>query len=72
MKAHGTMWPRIPHYRFAHWDNVLVAGTDHAAEAVMGFFTKYGDGGVDLTALSGLTKRQGRQILQFLGSSERF
>lgn len=58
-------------YRFAHQFNVLVVGTDHAAEAVTGFFTKYGDGGVDLTPLSGLTKRQGRALLRFLGADER-
>ncbi len=59
------------HYRFANQFNVLVAGTDHAAEAVTGFFTKYGDGGVDLTPLSGLTKRQGRALLKYLGADER-
>lgn len=46
----------------------LVVGTDHAAEAVTGFFTKYGDGGVDLTPLTGLTKGQGAQLLQSLGA----
>lgn len=56
------------HYRFAQAFNVLVVGTDHAAEALPGFFTKYGDGGVDLTPLSGLTKHQGRQLLQYLGA----
>lgn len=59
------------HYRFAHQFNVLVVGTDHAAEAVAGFFTKYGDGGVDLTPLSGLTKQQGRSLLKYLGADER-
>lgn len=58
------------HYRFAHAFNVLVVGTDHAAEALPGFFTKYGDGGVDLTPLSGLTKQQGRELLKYLGASE--
>ena len=48
-----------------------MVGTDHAAEAVVGFFTKYGDGGVDLTPLSGLTKRQGSSLLRFLGADER-
>ncbi|WP_232665377.1 ammonia-dependent NAD(+) synthetase [Pseudonocardia sp. TRM90224] len=46
----------------------LVIGTDHAAEAVTGFFTKYGDGAVDLIPLSGLTKRQGAALLQELGA----
>ncbi len=59
------------HYRFAHQFDLLVVGTDHAAEAVTGFFTKYGDGGVDLTPLSGLTKRQGRALLSYLGADER-
>ncbi|MEV4892564.1 ammonia-dependent NAD(+) synthetase [Nonomuraea sp. NPDC055795] len=47
---------------------MLVVGTDHAAEAVTGFFTKYGDGGADLTPLTGLTKRQGAALLQELGA----
>jgi NAD+ synthase len=48
----------------------LVVGTDHAAEAVMGFFTKYGDGACDLTPLSGLTKRRVRAIGSRLGASD--
>jgi NAD+ synthase len=59
------------HYRFAQQFDVLVVGTDHAAEAVMGFFTKYGDGGADLTPLGGLSKRQGRALLAYLGADER-
>lgn len=43
-----------------------VVGTDHAAEAVTGFYTKFGDGGADLTPLSGLDKRQGRQLMEYL------
>lgn len=58
-------------YRFAAHFRALVVGTDHGAEAVTGFFTKYGDGGTDLNPLSGLTKRQGRQLLQYLGADER-
>jgi NAD+ synthase len=50
--------------------NLLVAGTDHAAEAVTGFFTKYGDGGVDVTPLAGLTKRQGAALLRRLGAPD--
>jgi NAD+ synthase len=40
----------------------LVVGTDQAAEALMGFFTKYGDGACDLAPLTGLTKGQVREI----------
>lgn len=55
-------------YAIAGQLNLLVVGTDHAAEAVTGFFTKYGDGGVDITPLTGLTKRQGAQLLRELGA----
>ena len=55
-------------YSIAGQLNMLVVGTDHAAEAVTGFFTKYGDGGVDVTPLTGLTKRQGAALLQELGA----
>lgn len=41
----------------------VVVGTDHAAEAVTGFYTKYGDGGTDINPLYRLNKRQGRQLL---------
>ncbi|WP_278314136.1 ammonia-dependent NAD(+) synthetase [Lolliginicoccus levis] len=60
----------IAQYAIAGQLRMLVVGTDHAAEAVTGFFTKHGDGGVDLTPLTGLTKRQGRQLLQHLGSPD--
>jgi NAD+ synthase len=55
-------------YAIAGQLNLLVTGTDHAAEAVTGFFTKYGDGGVDITPLTGLTKRQGAALLRELGA----
>lgn len=48
----------------------LVIGTDHAAEAVMGFFTKYGDGAADVLPLAGLTKRRVRSIAAYLGAPE--
>lgn len=57
-------------YALAGVIGALVVGTDHAAEALTGFFTKYGDGGVDLTPLTGLTKRQGAQLLEHLGAPE--
>lgn len=58
------------HYRFAHAFRALVVGTDHAAEALPGFFTKYGDGGVDVTPLTGLSKAQGRELLRYLQAPE--
>ena len=60
----------IAQYALAGQLNLLVVGTDHAAEAVTGFYTKYGDGGVDLTPLSGLTKRQGAALLRHLGAPD--
>ncbi|MGJ0120461.1 ammonia-dependent NAD(+) synthetase [Williamsia sp. MIQD14] len=60
----------VTQYALAGQDSLLVVGTDHAAEAVSGFFTKFGDGGVDLTPLTGLTKRQGAQILRHLGAPD--
>ena len=46
----------------------LVIGTDHAAEALMGFFTKFGDGAADIVPLTGLTKRRVRAIARHLGA----
>ncbi|MEH6468221.1 MAG: ammonia-dependent NAD(+) synthetase [Porticoccus sp.] len=49
----------------------LVVGTDHSAENVTGFFTKWGDGACDLAPLFGLSKRQVRQIAGCLGAPVR-
>ena len=46
----------------------LVIGTDHAAEALMGFFTKFGDGAADILPLSGLNKRRVRALASHLGA----
>ncbi len=58
-------------YDFAGYYNLLVIGTDHAAESLTGFFTKYGDGGADILPLFGLNKRQARIILEYLGAPEK-
>ena len=50
--------------------NAVVLGTDHAAEAITGFYTKFGDGAADLTPLFRLNKRQGRSMLKELGAPE--
>lgn len=52
------------HYQF------LVLGTDHAAEAITGFFTKHGDGACDVAPIYGLNKRQGKLLLEQLGCPE--
>lgn len=56
----------IAQYAIAGEFRGAVVGTDHAAEAVTGFYTKFGDGGADITPLSQLDKRQGRQLLEYL------
>ncbi|PZW41222.1 ammonia-dependent NAD(+) synthetase [Pseudomonas sp. URMO17WK12:I2] len=58
----------LAQYTVANARNGLVIGTDHAAEAVMGFFTKFGDGACDLAPLSGLVKGQVRRIAERLGA----
>jgi len=60
----------VAQYAIAGEGRLLVVGTDHAAEAVTGFFTKYGDGGADILPLTGLTKRQGRALLEYLEAPE--
>lgn len=55
-------------YAVAGARGAFVVGTDHAAEAVMGFFTKFGDGAADVTPLAGLTKTQVRDIGRYLGA----
>ncbi len=58
----------IVQYAVANVMQGLVVGTDHAAEAVMGFFTKHGDGACDIAPLSGLTKRRVRALATHLGA----
>lgn len=61
----------VTQYALAGHDGHLVIGTDHAAEAVTGFFTKFGDGAADILPLSGLTKRQGKEMLRELDAPDR-
>ncbi len=68
VKARARM---IAQYALAGEKNLLVVGTDHGAEAVTGFFTKFGDGGADVMPLFGLNKRQNRALLKVLGADTR-
>ncbi|MEU2875204.1 ammonia-dependent NAD(+) synthetase [Streptomyces sp. NPDC007070] len=68
---HGNIKARqrmIVQYAVAGAHDGLVVGTDHAAEAVSGFFTKHGDGAADVVPLTGLTKRRVRAVAQALGA----
>ncbi|KRM45221.1 ammonia-dependent NAD(+) synthetase [Lentilactobacillus parafarraginis] len=60
----------IAQYAIAGQTAGAVVGTDHAAEAVTGFYTKFGDGAADITPLWRLDKRQGKQLLELLGAPE--
>ena len=58
----------VAQYHVAGMLGGLVLGTDHSAENVTGFYTKYGDGACDLVPLFGLNKRQVRQVAAYLGA----
>jgi NAD+ synthase len=60
----------IAQYALAGGSRGLVIGTDHAAEALMGFYTKYGDGAADILPLAGLNKRRVRAVAKHLGAPE--
>ncbi|TVS24548.1 ammonia-dependent NAD(+) synthetase [Corynebacterium sanguinis] len=62
----------IAQYATAGERDLLVIGTDHAAENVTAFFTKHGDGAADLLPLAGLNKRQGAALLRELGADKQF
>ncbi|MGE4450023.1 ammonia-dependent NAD(+) synthetase [Castellaniella sp.] len=68
---HGNIKARqrmIAQYAVAGARGGLVVGTDHAAEALMGFFTKFGDGAADVTPLAGLSKRRVRALAAAMGA----
>ena len=55
-------------YHVAGLTGGLVIGTDHSAENITGFYTKFGDGACDLAPLFGLNKRQVRALATQLGA----
>lgn len=57
-------------YTVANALNYLVAGTDNAPESYTGYFTKYGDGGVDILPIQSLTKTEVRAWAAKLGLPE--
>lgn len=60
----------VVQYEIAGLLDGLVLGTDHSAENITGFYTKYGDGACDLAPLFGLSKRQVRQLATHLGAPD--
>lgn len=70
---HGNIKARqrmIAQYAVAGARGGLVVGTDHAAESLMGFFTKFGDGAADVTPLAGLNKRRVRALAGLMGAPD--
>ncbi|MDP2044214.1 MAG: NAD+ synthase, partial [Candidatus Omnitrophota bacterium] len=67
--ARGNLKPRLRMstlYYFANKLNYLVCGTGNKSELMVGYFTKYGDGGVDILPIADLFKRQVRRLAQEL------
>ena len=54
-------------YYFANQLNYMVAGAGNRSELSVGYFTKYGDSGVDILPLGNLVKREVRELAHFLG-----
>lgn len=67
VKARARM---VAQYQVAGYVGGLVLGTDHSAENITGFYTKFGDGACDLAPLFGLSKRQVRTLAKALGAPE--
>ncbi|MFO7818792.1 MAG: NAD+ synthase [Halanaerobacter sp.] len=53
-------------YYYANLNNYLVVGTDNKSELTLGYFTKYGDGGIDLAPLGDLVKSEVREVAKVL------
>ncbi|MCR4424980.1 MAG: NAD(+) synthase [Firmicutes bacterium] len=71
--AEANLKPRLRMttlYYFANSLKYVVVGTGNRSELTVGYFTKYGDGGVDLLPIGGLVKTQVRQLAQHLGVPE--
>ena len=68
--AEGNLRARIRMsllYYFANLENRLVIGTGDKSELLLGYFTKYGDGGVDILPLGSLYKTQVASLARWLG-----
>jgi NAD+ synthase len=65
VKARARM---VSQYEIAGILGGLVLGTDHSAENITGFYTKFGDGACDLAPLFGLSKRQVRLLAKTMGA----
>jgi NAD+ synthase len=58
-------------YYMANFERRIVVGSGDRSELLIGYFTKYGDGGVDILPLGGLFKTQVRELAKHIGIPER-
>ncbi|ADQ14577.1 NAD(+) synthase [Halanaerobium hydrogeniformans] len=58
-------------YFYANLNNYLVVGTDNRSELKLGYFTKFGDGGIDLAPLANLTKTEVRKTAAELNIADK-
>ncbi|PRX30406.1 NAD+ synthase [Orenia metallireducens] len=58
-------------YYYASLNGYLVVGTDNRSELKLGYFTKFGDGGIDLAPLGNLVKSEVREVARVLGVPEK-
>jgi NAD+ synthase len=73
-KAYGNVKARtrmIALYKVAQTNEALVVGTSDRSELLLGYFTKWGDGGVDLEPIGSLYKTQVRGLGKYLGIPEK-
>jgi NAD+ synthase len=69
-KSYGNVHSRIRMsilYYFANVRNYLVLGTTNRSEMELGYFTKFGDGGVDIEPIAGLYKTELEQMAERIG-----
>ncbi len=67
--AYANIKPRLRMttlYFYANLTNSLVVGTDNRSELKIGYFTKYGDGGIDITPLGNLVKTEVQELARLL------
>jgi NAD+ synthase len=72
-EAVGNLAARVRmcyNYLVANSKNTLVLGTGNRSELLVGYYTKYGDGGVDILPIGGLYKTEVRKVARELGVDE--